>query len=665
MNAIQKSDLQVAKQELTNELSLNSNVSEDEKIQKLEQIFCCDPFDKEFVKKLVDVYQKRKELDPSQANLDSYHNLIEYYSDYLPSQNNFFLTIFPDLLGLIDRKLQIFHSILVKANNNYGLKKGFIELFRKSYNKLIGIFEGIKVLVTTHSKKVIFLIVIAVTIVIILLLAIDESNKLNTQAETALEQFKTQEIEGLESALDAANQLNQLVSKKISYSPFLKSLLPLSPINSLQTIVNHIHEKNRSETFINQNSIKTISSDGKSVALSTGNDSVEIWDLFLLKRELVLKSCHKNISSISFDPTNENILATGGIDGKVCFLNRKTRQSTSLFLEGKESPIKSVNFSPKAKFLAMSEMNGNVELIDPKYRKVILSSWQPSNDVDEKVTFDVSFNNDENKIATVSKDGIIKIWNYPSSPILKAQSGTSPKKIKSWKVDDFSGGNNPFFKTSFTKDGELIIMTEIDIAVFSRMRGNRILERLTAQDCNTPHSCDYRYNTLNYLKYSKKDLVNQEQSNVIPIETLSLNGYRASDENKDVTVSSASFYDTQTKLITVNSKNLIQFWDLSKKEDLHLSWNQSTDHPIMKLSVRNSTEEKNFITSLLTLDSNNKLEAWSKDGKPVPKREIIAKNVSFIPQRDDFVTINKNGDIEFWNVNKFELLSDSLERVIN
>ena len=34
-----------------------------------------------------------------------------------------------------------------------------------------------------------------------------------------------------------------------------------------------------------------------------------------------------------------------------------------------------------------------------------------------------------------------------------------------------------------------------DIAVFSRMRGNRILERLTAQDCNTPHSCDYRYKT--------------------------------------------------------------------------------------------------------------------------------------------------------------------------
>jgi len=31
------------------------------------------------------------------------------------------------------------------------------------------------------------------------------------------------------------------------------------------------------------------------------------------------------------------------------------------------------------------------------------------------------------------------------------------------------------------------------IAVFSHMRGNKILERLTVQDSNTPHSCDYRY----------------------------------------------------------------------------------------------------------------------------------------------------------------------------
>ena len=36
-----------------------------------------------------------------------------------------------------------------------------------------------------------------------------------------------------------------------------------------------------------------------------------------------------------------------------------------------------------------------------------------------------------------------------------------------------------------------------NIAVFSRIRGNKILERFTVQDCNTPHSCDYRYSPNN------------------------------------------------------------------------------------------------------------------------------------------------------------------------
>ena len=38
-----------------------------------------------------------------------------------------------------------------------------------------------------------------------------------------------------------------------------------------------------------------------------------------------------------------------------------------------------------------------------------------------------------------------------------------------------------------------IIWTAVVIAVFSRMRGNKILERLTVKDSNTPHPCDYRY----------------------------------------------------------------------------------------------------------------------------------------------------------------------------
>ena len=47
---------------------------------------------------------------------------------------------------------------------------------------------------------------------------------------------------------------------------------------------------------------------------------------------------------------------------------------------------------------------------------------------------------------------------------------------------------------------------ELIIAVFSCMRGNRILERLTVQDCNTPHSCNYRYNAETaWIKFRDND----------------------------------------------------------------------------------------------------------------------------------------------------------------
>jgi len=50
------------------------------------------------------------------------------------------------------------------------------------------------------------------------------------------------------------------------------------------------------------------------------------------------------------------------------------------------------------------------------------------------------------------------------------------------------------------------------IAVFSRMRGNKILKRLTVKDSNTPHSCDYRYNIDDYEKASL--VLTQERDNI-------------------------------------------------------------------------------------------------------------------------------------------------------
>jgi len=53
----------------------------------------------------------------------------------------------------------------------------------------------------------------------------------------------------------------------------------------------------------------------------------------------------------------------------------------------------------------------------------------------------------------------------------------------------------------------LISLGNFVIAVFSRIRGNKILERFTVQDCNTPHSCDYRYNDFGNDFYNLHTLI--------------------------------------------------------------------------------------------------------------------------------------------------------------
>ena len=75
---------------------------------------------------------------------------------------------------------------------------------------------------------------------------------------------------------------------------------------------------------------------------------------------------------------------------------------------------------------------------------------------------------------------LYKEWNAKTTKVLE-------KYTKGFSVDaPFPDDKSPLHQ----------IIQKLIIAVFSRMRGNKILERLTVKDSNTPHPCDYRYNKL-------------------------------------------------------------------------------------------------------------------------------------------------------------------------
>ena len=108
---------------------------------------------------------------------------------------------------------------------------------------------------------------------------------------------------------------------------------------------------------------------------------------------------------------------------------------------------------------------------------------------------------------------MVTTLDKPSSLIHEIQF----EKVDNWNLFKFSNSLQSQMEILLQKkkDDELTpdeitqleAIAELDrvfthiIAVFSRIRGNKILERFTVQDCNTPHSRDYRYNAMLTIQY--------------------------------------------------------------------------------------------------------------------------------------------------------------------
>jgi len=87
-----------------------------------------------------------------------------------------------------------------------------------------------------------------------------------------------------------------------------------------------------------------------------------------------------------------------------------------------------------------------------------------------------------------------------------------------------TNGNDNIIGTN--SDDDIFALAGNDIAVFSRMRGDKFSERLAVQDSNTPHLCDCRY-IINPLR--GYDYVDGGEGNDLLIVNYSSNTYNDGD----------------------------------------------------------------------------------------------------------------------------------------
>lgn len=167
-----------------------------------------------------------------------------------------------------------------------------------------------------------------------------EIQALEQAAVDALQQFESQEIEALLSAMQAGQELQALVGDNC----LLQDYPIVMPVYALQSILDQIRERNQ---FIgHQDNIWSVSFSptGEYIATASADGTVRLWDL---SGNQIAKFQHQGeVFSVCFSP-NEEYIATVLADGTAWLWDLSGNQIVEF--KGHQSEVYSVSFSPNGK----------------------------------------------------------------------------------------------------------------------------------------------------------------------------------------------------------------------------------------------------------------------------------------------------------------------------
>ena len=473
-----------------------------------------------------------------------------------------------------------------------------------------------------------------------------------------------QQLEALQLSLEIAQSLKTMLRREqISDERISQILITLQRILTQTRIKNHFTDVR--STSVNSASF---SPDGQWLAIASQDNTVRLWNLQDYSDVRLLTEHEGFVYNANFSPDGQ-WLATASRDGTARLWN--LQDGSSKALKGHSEDVYNVSFHPSRRLLATASLDGTARLwnfqgdqleefkittskdqacehqseesdeipSDPgsRFGSTAESSEKPSG----IQTYDVSFRPHRPWLATASRDGCVRLWDYSRGVFIRAL------KVPVTDGSPSASSINPIYDIAFSSGGT-------SLAIASRDGGAQVWDVMT----NTFHKLPSLQGEVSSVDFGGGHtmLATTSEGNIVTLWNLTGPTKIRQFTLPEDTVYDARFSTDGQRLVTGSTGGDVWLWDLTDRlnEGFNIrEWGRITsadfNHSRTLVaagfrngSVRHWDLQGNLISSLESESREPIIDVAFSPSEPAPGGGFDGQIIA---------TASRDGAIRFWELN--------------